>query len=55
MLRHIGENSAADRLDAAVRKVLKEGKDVTYDLKQDRNDPSAVGTKEMAQAICQSL
>jgi isocitrate dehydrogenase (NAD+) len=55
MLRHIGEVSAADRLENAVRKVLKEGKQVTYDLKQDRNDPSAVGTKEMAQAICRNL
>ena len=55
MLRHIGEDTAADRLDAAVRKVLKAGKDVTYDLKQDRNDPTAVGTKEMGEAICKSL
>ena len=55
MLRHIGETDAADRLEAAVRKVLKEGKYVTYDLKQDRNDPTAVGTQEMAEAICKSL
>jgi isocitrate dehydrogenase (NAD+) len=31
--------------------VIAEGKDVTYDLKDDRNDPTAVGTKEMADAI----
>ncbi|MGE5549031.1 MAG: isocitrate/isopropylmalate dehydrogenase family protein [Bacteroidota bacterium] len=51
MLRHLGEDEAADRLEAAVAKVLREGKHVTYDLKADRNDPSAVGTKEMADAI----
>ncbi len=55
MLRHINEAGAAERLENAVRKVLKEGKSVTYDLKQDRNDPSAVGTQEMAEAICRSL
>jgi len=31
--------------------VIEEGKDVTYDLKLDRNDPSAVGTIEMINAI----
>jgi isocitrate dehydrogenase (NAD+) len=55
MLRHIGEENAADRLENAVRKVLKEGKSVTYDLKQDRNDPTAVGTQQMAEAICKNL
>ncbi len=55
MLRHIGETRAADRLEAAVSAVLKEGKDVTYDLKADRNDPTAVGTQEMAQAIVRRL
>jgi isocitrate dehydrogenase (NAD+) len=28
---------------------------VTYDLKPDRNDPTAVGTREMAAAICEKL
>jgi isocitrate dehydrogenase (NAD+) len=28
---------------------------VTYDLKDDRNDPTAVGTREMGQAIIQKL
>ncbi|MCW2949183.1 MAG: hypothetical protein JWN41_196, partial [Thermoleophilia bacterium] len=27
------------------------GKDVTYDMKDDRNDPSAVGTSQFADAI----
>ena len=35
--------------------VIKEGKDVTYDMKADRNDPTAVGTREMADAICAKL
>jgi len=55
MLRHIGERGAADRLEKAVAAVLKEGKSVTYDLKKDRNDPSAVGTSEMADAIVEKL
>jgi isocitrate dehydrogenase (NAD+) len=55
MLRHLGETDASNRLENAVAAVIKEGKDVTYDLKADRNDPTAVGTKEMAQAICAKL
>ncbi len=55
MLRHLNETKAADRLETAVREVIKEGKFVTYDLKADRNDPTAVGTKEMADAICRKL
>lgn len=55
MLRHIGENKAADKLENAVAKVLAEGKDVTYDIKQDRNDPTAVGTAEMADAIIAAM
>jgi isocitrate dehydrogenase (NAD+) len=55
MLRHLGEIDAAARLENAVAAVIKEGKHVTYDLKADRNDPTAVGTKEMAQAICEKL
>jgi isocitrate dehydrogenase (NAD+) len=55
MLRHLGEKSAADRLEKAVAGVIVEGKNVTYDLKADRNDPTAVGTQEMAAAICAKL
>ena len=51
MLKHIGEQEAAEKLDKAVAKVIKEGKDVTYDLKPRRDDPTSVGTKEMADAI----
>jgi isocitrate dehydrogenase (NAD+) len=55
MLRHLGEMDAAVRLERAVCDVIKEGRDVTYDLKADRNDQSAVGTQEMAAAICKKL
>ena len=51
MLRHLGERDAADRVERAVSAVIAEGKYVTYDMKPDRNDPTAVGTKEMAEAI----
>jgi isocitrate dehydrogenase (NAD+) len=55
MLEHLGENDAARRLEKAVADVIAEGKNVTYDLKADRNDPTAVGTREMADAICAKL
>src|SRR5262245_34604920 len=55
MLRHLGEMDAAQRLENAVASIIKEGQHVTYDLKADRNDPTAVGTREMAQAICAKL
>jgi len=55
MLRHLGEEAAADRLEQAVAAVIREGKSVTYDMKEDRNDPTAVGTSEMADAIIAKL
>jgi isocitrate dehydrogenase (NAD+) len=55
MLRHLKEFDAACRLEKAVAAVIAEGREVTYDLKADRNDPTAVGTREMAEAICQKL
>lgn len=53
MLRYLGEETAAKKLEGAVAKVIAEGKHVTYDFKEDPNDPSAVGTREMAEAIMQ--
>ena len=55
MLRHIGETDAADRLERAVAGVIAEGRYVTYDMKSDRDDPTAVGTSEMADAIIARL
>jgi isocitrate dehydrogenase (NAD+) len=51
MLRHIGERSAAERVEKAVADVIAEGKSVTYDMKPSRDDPTAVGTSQMADAI----
>jgi isocitrate dehydrogenase (NAD+) len=51
MLRHLDKMAEADRLEKAVAAVIAEGKSVTYDMKADRTDPTAVGTKEMADAI----
>jgi len=55
MLRYIGETAAADRLENAVAQVIKEGRSVTYDMKPDRNDPTAVGTSQMADAIIEAM
>ena len=51
MLRHMKLRAEADKLENAIAAVIAEGKDVTYDMKEDRNDPTAVGTSEMADAI----
>jgi isocitrate dehydrogenase (NAD+) len=55
MLRHLNEFDAADKLENAVAAVVAEGKDVTYDMKPNRDDPTAVGTQEMAEAICAKM
>jgi len=55
MLEHLGETEAAARLDKAVAHVIAEGKDVTYDMKPHRDDPTAVGTLEMAKAIIKAM
>ena len=51
MLRHLEERDAADRLEAAIAQVIAEGTSVTYDMKPTRDDPTAVGTSEVADAI----
>jgi len=55
MLRHIGEVDAGDRLERAMADIIREGTSVTYDMKADRNDPSAVGTSQVADAIIERL
>jgi isocitrate dehydrogenase (NAD+) len=55
MLDHLGETEAAERLEGAVAKVIKQGKDVTYDMKPHRDDPTAVGTLQMAKAIIRAM
>ena len=55
MLEHLGERDAASRLEHAVASVIAEGERVTYDLKPTRDDPTAVGTSEYADAIIAQL
>ena len=55
MLRHLEEEQAADRLEAALAAVIEEGKAVTYDMKPTRDDPSAVGTSDVADAVIEKL
>ncbi len=55
MLEHLGERDAAQRLETAVADVIAEGDSVTYDLKPTRDDPTAVGTSEYADAIIERL
>jgi isocitrate dehydrogenase (NAD+) len=55
MLRHLNEDDAADRLENALADVISEGKAVTYDMKPNRDDPSAVGTSQVADAVIAKL
>jgi isocitrate dehydrogenase (NAD+) len=51
MLRHLEEREAAERLESAIASVIAEGRHVTYDMKPTRDDPTAVGTSEVADAV----
>ena len=55
MLRHLDEQEAADNLEQAIGSVIQEGQSVTYDMKPTRDDPTAVGTSEVADAIIDKL
>lgn len=55
MLRHLGEEQAADRMETALGRVIAEGASVTYDMKASRDDPSAVGTSEVADAVIAAM
>jgi isocitrate dehydrogenase (NAD+) len=55
MLRHLEERAAADRLEEAIAGVIAAGERVTYDMKPSRDDPSAVGTSEVADAIVDKM
>ena len=55
MLRHLEEAEAADRLESAIADVIREGASVTYDMKPARDDPTAVGTSEVADAIIDKM
>lgn len=51
MLRYLKEQEAADKMENAIAAVIKEGASVTYDMKPHRDDPTAVGTSEVADGI----
>jgi isocitrate dehydrogenase (NAD+) len=55
MLRHLEERDAADRLEGAIAAVIAEGRSVTYDMKPTRDDPTAVGTSDVADAIIEQM
>jgi isocitrate dehydrogenase (NAD+) len=55
MLRHLDEWDAAERLEGAIAAVIAEGRSVTYDMKPTRDDPTAVGTSEVADAIIERM
>ncbi len=55
MLRHLGEAEAADRMEGAIASVIAKGDRVTYDLKPTKDDPTAVGTSEFADAVIDAL
>ncbi len=55
MLRYLKETEAADRMEGAIADVIREGESVTYDMKPHRDDPTAVGTSQVADAIIEKL
>jgi isocitrate dehydrogenase (NAD+) len=55
MLRYLEEGDAAERLEEAIAEVIREGKSLTYDMKPTRDDPTAVGTSDVADAIIEKL
>ena len=55
MLRHLEETEAAAALETAIADVIALGKNVTYDLKESRDDPTAVGTSQVADAVVAQL
>ncbi len=55
MLRHLGEKPAADALEQAIANVIALGQNVTYDMKEKRDDPTAVGTSQVADAVVAQL
>jgi isocitrate dehydrogenase (NAD+) len=55
MLRHLDEGAAANALEGAIAGVIAEGRNVTYDLKERRDDATAVGTSQVADAVIAQL
>jgi len=55
MLNHLDEREAGERMERAIAEVIRKGERVTYDLKPSRDDPSAVGTSEFADAVIEEM
>jgi len=55
MLRHLRETAAADAVEQAIADVIREGRSLTYDMKRERGDPTAVGTSQVADALVERL
>jgi isocitrate dehydrogenase (NAD+) len=55
MLRHLREHDAANLMESAIAAVIAEGKSVTYDMKPTRDDPTAVGTSDVADAVINKM
>jgi isocitrate dehydrogenase (NAD+) len=55
MLKHLGEIEAGERLDGALTEIIEEGKTVTYDMKPRPDDPTAVGTSQVGDAVVERL
>ena len=55
MLRQLGETTAADRMEQAIATVIADGNSLTYDMKPTRDDPTAVGTSQVADAVIERM
>ncbi len=55
MLKYLKEDEAAALMESSIADIIREGKSVTYDMKPDRNDPTAIGTAEVATAIIERM
>ena len=51
MLKYLGDNTSANKIQNAVKSVIEEGKNVTPDL----NPESTTGTREMGEAIVHAM
>ena len=54
MLRHLGENKVADRIERATYKVVSYGPKVTFDIARIRK-AETIGTQEMAEEIIKAM
>ena len=52
---HLAVALAAARMERAIAEVIRKGEKVTYDLKPHRDDPTAVGTSEFADAVIEEM